>query len=271
MAETLRIGVGGAGGRMGLAVCELARATPEVALAARFSRPGVKDDQHPAFSDMTQALRASDVVVDFSTPEATVALARAASAVGGAALVLGATGLSEMQEADVAEAAARLPIVRSGNFSLGINLLAALVRRAAAALPARDWDIEIIEAHHRRKLDAPSGTALMLGEAASDGRGGAERLPPRDGVTGQRPPGPVGYAVVRGGGIVGEHSVIFAAEEEILTLSHSARDRRLFARGALIAALWVHGRPPGLYGMADVLGLETQTPVEPKPPAPRAV
>ena len=132
------------------------------------------------------------------------------------------------------------------------------MRQAARALPAADYDIEVFEAHHRRKIDAPSGTALMLGQAAAEGRGidldgAAERG--RDGITGARGQGAIGFSVMRGGGIVGEHSVIFAAEDEIVTLSHSARDRSLFARGALAAAAWVKGRPPGLYDMMDVLGL----------------
>ena len=155
------------------------------------------------------------------------------------------------------EAAQRIAIVRAGNFSLGVNLLAALVEQAARRLPAADWDIEILEAHHRRKVDAPSGTALLLGEAAAQGRGGTldpHALAARSGITGERPRGGVGFASLRGGGIIGEHAVLFAGEEETITLSHSARDRSLFARGALAAALWVHGKPPGLYGMRAVLG-----------------
>jgi 4-hydroxy-tetrahydrodipicolinate reductase len=149
--------------------------------------------------------------------------------------------------------------VKSGNFSLGVNLLMGMVRQAAAALPAADFDIEVFEAHHRRKIDAPSGTGLMLGRAAAEGRGVAldqvsERG--RDGITGARKPGAIGFSVLRGGGIVGEHSVIFAAEDEIITLSHSARDRSLFARGALAAARWAAGRPAGLYDMMDVLGIQ---------------
>ncbi|WP_233243155.1 4-hydroxy-tetrahydrodipicolinate reductase, partial [Caulobacter sp. HMWF025] len=147
--------------------------------------------------------------------------------------------------------------VRSGNYSLGVNMLLGLVKKAAAVLPAQDWDIEVFEGHHRRKIDAPSGTALMLGEAAAEGRGVVlaeveDRV--RDGVTGPRREGAIGFSVLRGGGIIGEHSVIFAGEEEILTLSHSARDRGLFARGAVAAAIWAVGKPPGLYDMQDVLG-----------------
>ncbi len=172
--------------------------------------------------------------------------------------MIGSTGFSQADSAAVREAAARVPIVKSGNFSLGVNLLLGLARQAARSLPAADYDIEVFEAHHRRKVDAPSGTALMLGEAAAQGRGVeladvSERG--RDGMTGARKPGAIGFSVVRGGGIVGEHSVLFAAEDEIITLSHSARDRSLFARGALEAARWVAGRPPGLYDMMDVLGM----------------
>ena len=154
-------------------------------------------------------------------------------------------------------AARRVAIVKSGNYSLGVNVLAGLVQQAAQRLSANDWDIEVFEAHHRRKVDAPSGTALMLGEAAARGRQSelaAVQVRARDGITGPRPQGAIGFSVMRGGGIVGEHSVTFAAEEETLTFSHSARDRSLFAAGAVKAALWVAGRPPGLYDMMDVLG-----------------
>jgi 4-hydroxy-tetrahydrodipicolinate reductase len=148
--------------------------------------------------------------------------------------------------------------VKSGNFSLGVNLLAMLVEDAARRLAASDWDIEILEMHHRRKVDAPSGTALMLGRAAARGRGEAEESlhapTARMGLTGPRPRGGVGFAALRGGGVVGDHSVIFAAEDETLTFSHSARDRSLFARGALTAAAWVADAKPGLYDMRDVLG-----------------
>ena len=151
----------------------------------------------------------------------------------------------------------RIAIVRSGNYSLGVNILAGLVEQVARRLGPEDWDVEIFEAHHKRKIDAPSGTALMLGEAAARGRQtelAAVQVRARDGITGTRPDGAIGFSVMRGGGIVGEHQVTFAADDEILTLSHSARDRSLFARGAVAAALWVAGKPPGLYDMMDVLG-----------------
>ena len=152
-----------------------------------------------------------------------------------------------------------MAIVKSGNFSLGVNVLLGLVAQAAAALGPEAYDIEIFEAHHRRKIDAPSGTALMLGEAAAGGRGGDLRdlqTRARDGLTGPRREGTIGFSVARGGGVVGEHSVMFAAEDEILTLSHSARDRSLFARGAVEAAAWLFEKPAGLYDMQDVLGFK---------------
>jgi 4-hydroxy-tetrahydrodipicolinate reductase len=246
----LEIVVTGSGGRMGRAVIALLGERADLRLRAGLDRPSPEA--------LAEALNGAGVVIDFTEPEAAAALAEACAARGGPALVIGTTGLDADQEARIARAAEQVAVVRSGNFSLGVNLLIGLVRQAAAALPARNWDLEIFEAHHRRKTDAPSGTALMLGEAAAAGRGvrlaeAAERG--RDGLTGPRREGAIGFSVMRGGGIVGEHSVVLAAEDEILTLSHSARDRSLFARGALEAASWVASRPAGLYGMGDVLGL----------------
>jgi 4-hydroxy-tetrahydrodipicolinate reductase len=171
--------------------------------------------------------------------------------------VLGTTGMSETDLAAVGQAARQTAIVRSGNMSLGVNLLAALVKRVARTL-GEDFDIEILEMHHRMKVDAPSGTALLLGDAAAKGRGGAlkdMRLPPRDGITGARSSGTIGFAALRGGSIVGDHSVIFAGIGERLELAHKAEDRSIFARGAVHAALWARGRKPGLYSMRDVLGI----------------
>ncbi|MCK5909179.1 MAG: 4-hydroxy-tetrahydrodipicolinate reductase [Caulobacter sp.] len=210
------------------------------------------------------ALAAADAVIDFTLPEASAQLAEAAAAravhhAHAPALVIGSTGFSPEQLARIEAAAEKVVIVRSGNYSLGVNMLMGLVRQAAAALPASDWDIEVFEAHHKRKIDAPSGTALMLGEAAAEGRGvglGQVADRGRDGVTGPRKEGAIGFSVVRGGGIVGEHSVIFAGESETLTLSHSAIDRGLFARGAVAAAAWTKGKAPGLYDMQDVLGFK---------------
>jgi len=256
----IRIGVAGAMGRMGKVVAGLVAGQPDLELAALFDRADAAGQsvEGRALTDAKSALGLCDVIIDFSTGSASAGLAAQAAGHGGIALVIGSTGLSEDEERQVSEAAGRIAIVKSGNFSLGVNLLLGLVREAARALPAADFDIEVFEAHHRRKIDAPSGTALMLGRAAAEGRGVAldqvsERG--RDGITGARAPGAIGFSVMRGGGVVGEHSVVFAAEDEIVTLSHSARDRSLFARGALAAARWVRGRPPGLYDMMDVLGL----------------
>lgn len=259
MTAALKIGVSGALGRMGRAVVDIVNSRPDFSLAGRLERPGAVDSgQDPLpLATLADVLAVSDVVVDFSSGAAATALARAAASRGAPALVIGATGLANDQEAIVADAARAIPIVKSGNFSVGVNVLAGLVEQAARRLPPEIWDIEVFEAHHRRKVDAPSGTALLLARAAARGRGRDltnVTLPPREGATGARAEGGIGFASLRGGGVVGEHSVIFAAEEEILTLSHSARDRALFARGALEAAAWVVGKPPGLYDMVDVLG-----------------
>ncbi|WP_337189341.1 4-hydroxy-tetrahydrodipicolinate reductase [Phenylobacterium sp.] len=250
----IRIAIAGALGRMGQAVAKVVEADPALTVSARFDRPGVTGE---GLVSQAQALAAADVAIDFTTPAASVGLA-AAGADAGVALVIGSTGASEAERMAIAAAAARTPIVFAGNFSLGVNLLMGLVAQAARALPPDTWDIEIFEAHHKHKVDAPSGTALMLGEAAAAGRGvalDAVARRARDGITGARPPGEIGFSVLRGGGIVGEHAVTFAGEEEILTLSHSGRDRALFARGAAHAARWVAGKPPGLYDMQDVLGM----------------
>lgn len=263
MPEPIRIAVAGALGRMGQAVEKVVRADPALALVARFDRP---DATGEGLVTAAQALDAAQVVIDFTTPAASVALAalaaQAAQAAGKpVALVIGATGATEEQRAAIAAAAVHNPIVFAGNYSLGVNLLMGLVAQAARALPPELFDIEIFEAHHRHKVDAPSGTAFMLGEAAARGRGvelsKVERRA-RDGITGARPVGEIGFSVLRGGGIVGEHSVTFAGEEEILTLSHSGRDRGLFARGAVAAARWVAGKPNGLYDMQDVLGMKAE-------------
>ncbi|WP_297512405.1 4-hydroxy-tetrahydrodipicolinate reductase [uncultured Caulobacter sp.] len=254
MSQPVKIAIAGAAGRMGRAVAEALEGRSDAVIAARFDRPGAEGE---GLVSREEALSLADVVIDFTLPEASVDLAKTAASTGGPALVIGSTGFSAEQLARIDEAAKTIAIVRSGNYSLGVNMLMGLVRQAAAALPASDWDIEVFEAHHKRKIDAPSGTALMLGEAAARGRGvdlAAVADRGRDGVTGPRQDGAIGFSVVRGGGIIGEHSVIFAGESESLTLSHSAIDRGLFARGAIAAAVWVKGKPPGLYDMQDVLG-----------------
>lgn len=252
-AAPIKIAVAGALGRMGQAVTAAVQADPTLDLVARFDRP---EAEGQGLVTADEALAAAAVVIDFTTPAASAALAQRAGQ-RGVALVIGATGATDDQRAAIASAATQIPIVFAGNYALGLNMLMGLVAQAARALPAETYDIEIFEAHHRHKVDAPSGTALMLGEAAARGRGVdlsqvARRA--RDGITGERPVSEIGFSVLRGGGIVGEHSVTFAADDEILTLSHSARDRGLFARGAVAAARWVAGRPPGLYDMQDVLG-----------------
>jgi 4-hydroxy-tetrahydrodipicolinate reductase len=261
MAFPLKIGVAGALGRMGRAIGTALEGRPDAALTLAFDRPGTEGEAWGALT-LARADDAAgcDVVIDFTAPAASAALAEAAAARGGPALVIGATGWSEADDARVAAAARRIAIVKTGNYSLGVNILAGLVEQAARLLAADDWDIEVVEAHHRRKVDAPSGTALMLGEAAARGRQtelAAVEVRARDGLTGPRPEGAIGFASLRGGGLVGEHQVIFAGEEEMLTFSHSARDRNLFARGAVRAALWVAGKPPGLYDMMDVLGFRS--------------
>ena len=259
MSQLLRIGIGGALGRMGRAVKKTVESREGLTVSAQFDRPGSEGESADdgTLQALETAMNLSDVIIDFSTAKGAVDLANLAAAGGRPALVIGATGLSQEDVALIEAAAARIAIVKSGNYSLGVNVLAGLVQQAAERLSALDWDIEIFEAHHRRKIDAPSGTALMLGSAAARGReidlaSNAERG--RDGITGPRKPGAIGFASSRGGGIIGEHSVTFAADDEIVTFSHSARDRSLFARGAVEAALWVQNRPPGLYDMMDVLG-----------------
>ena len=259
MATAVRIGVAGALGRMGRAVIAAAGANPLAEVVAAFDLPERAGESVDGLwlSDPDAVLAASEVVIDFTTVKASAALAARAAARGRPALVIGATGGEPDDEAVIARAAARIPIVRARSFSLGINALLGLVAQAAERLGASDWDIEIFEAHHRRKVDAPSGTALLLGEAAAAARGvdlGKVAERGRDGITGARKPGAIGFSVMRGGGLFGEHAVNFLAEDETLSLSHVAHDRSLFARGALAAALWVAGKPPGLYDMQDVLG-----------------
>lgn len=207
-------------------------------------------------NDAAAVIAAADAIVDFTIPRASIEFARLAASSGTAAII-GTTGFDAASEAAVAEASKRTAIVKAGNMSLGVNLLAALTRQAAAAL-GNDFDIEIVEMHHRMKVDAPSGTALMLGEAAAAGRGldlDSHSVRVRDGHTGPRRTGDIGFATLRGGSVIGEHTVIFAGNGEQIELTHRATDRGIFARGAVKAALWTNGRAPGLYDMTDVLGI----------------
>lgn len=265
----MRLTVVGAAGRMGRTLIRAVADTPGVELAGAIEQAGnphLGDDAGTlaglgeagiaVTDDPLSAFVKSDGVLDFTVPAATVAFAEL-TAQARIVHVIGTTGLSEADEARIEATARHAAVVKAGNMSLGVNLLAALVRQAAQALDP-DFDIEVVEMHHRHKVDAPSGTALMLGRAAAEGRGidlDTHAIMSREGHTGERPRGAIGFATLRGGSVVGEHSVVLAGEGERITLSHAAGDRSLFARGGVRAALWGRDRKPGLYSMADVLGL----------------
>jgi 4-hydroxy-tetrahydrodipicolinate reductase len=265
----MRLVVVGASGRMGRMLIQAVAEAEGCTLSAAIEREGspalgqdagvlaglsplgvpVTDDPLPAFAE-------ADGVLDFTAPAATVFYAELA-AQARIVHVVGTTGLSPDDFSKLKAAAFHARIVQSGNMSLGVNLLAGLVRKVAATL-GEEYDIEILEMHHRHKVDAPSGTALLLGEAAAQGRNVAladRKVAVRDGHTGAREPGTIGFATLRGGSVVGEHSVIFAGAGERIELTHLASDRGLFAAGAVKAALWAQSREPGFYGMDDVLGL----------------
>ena len=265
----MRIAVAGAAGRMGRILCRLLHEADGIDVAGGLEPRGsahvgadvgtlagtgalgiaVTDDAAGLFKSI-------DGIIDFTTPQASVALSGLA-AEAGLVHVIGTTGLSAADNAKIQDAARRARIVKSGNMSLGVNLLAGLVRQAATTL-GEDFDIEIVEMHHRHKVDAPSGTALLLGEAAAAGRSidlGAKAIRSRDGHTGPRPAGAIGFATLRGGSVIGEHSVVFAGTAERLELTHKAESREIFGRGAIRAARWAADQKPGLYSMADVLGL----------------
>lgn len=262
-----RVAINGAAGRMGRNLVAACLDNPALELAAAFEHgahealgrdageiAGCGQAGVPVSADLGCAT--FDVVIDFTRPEVTLELVEFCCAEG-IALVIGTTGFDDTQKADIEKAAREIPIVLAPNMGVGVNLMFDLVAQAARAL-GTDYDIEIVEAHHRHKLDAPSGTALRLGEVAADGRG--VRLDDcavyqRQGHTGAREPGAIGFATLRGGDIVGEHSVLFAGEGERIEITHRASSRRLFAQGAMRAASWIPGRAPRLYGMHDVLGL----------------
>jgi 4-hydroxy-tetrahydrodipicolinate reductase len=266
----MKLVVVGAAGRMGRMLVRAVAATPGATLSGAIEQAGspalgqdagqlagigdlgvrITDDPLPVFAQ-------AQGVLDFTAPAATVAFA-ALAAQARIVHVVGTTGLAEADLGKLEAAARHAVVIRSGNMSLGVNLLAALVKRVARSLGA-DFDIEILEMHHRAKVDAPSGTALLLGEAAAEGRGvplADHSVRVRDGHTGARREGDIGFASLRGGSVIGDHSVIFAGPAERIVLSHVAEDRSLFASGAVRAALWGQGRKPGLYSMADVLGLD---------------
>ena len=245
---------------MGQALVKSAGA--DFAIAGGSERPGApglgQDQGGWTLSDSaTKAAQSADVWIDFTTPQATLEALDQLRSTKVKAAIIGTTGLSPQQEQQVAEHARRIAIVRDRNFSLGVNLMIGLVEQVAARL-GEDWDIEITEGHHRRKVDAPSGTALMIGEAAARGRGAPLadlRTPPHDGQSGPRRQGSIAFSVIRGGGIIGDHDAAFISDEEILSVSHRALDRAIFAKGALTAAKWAVSQKPGLYAMRDVLGL----------------
>ena len=269
MGDLPGIVVNGVSGRMGQMLAKLVSESDSMHLVGALERSGhdwIGQDAGTAMGGGEIGVKVSDdplavmakaqVVIDFTVPAATVAMAELA-AQARAVHVIGTTGLSDDDLVKIKAAARHAVVVRAGNMSLGVNLLVQLTKQVAAALD-EDFDIEIIEAHHRHKVDAPSGTALMLGEAAAEGRGvslAAVKDSGRDGITGARKRGDIGFSAVRGGDIVGEHDVMFAADGERIILRHMATDRAVFARGALKAALWGQGRKPGEYDMVDVLGL----------------
>ena len=264
MPDRIPVTVAGAAGRMGRMLTAALQDHPRLRLGACLMRPG-----HPWLAapppgfegvamtdDPAAALEGTRAVIDFTLPEGAPAIATACAAAG-AVHVLGTTGFSDARIAELEALGAGAVTIRSGNMSLGVNLLAVLTRQVAAALDD-NFDIEIVEMHHRAKVDAPSGTAMMLAEAAAEGRGVAlaeAAVRGRDGHTGARVPGTIGLAALRGGDVVGEHDVIFAGAGERLVLRHISTDRGLYARGALKAAEWGLGQPPGQYSMLEVLGL----------------
>jgi len=276
----LKVAIAGAGGRMGAANIravvaasgtKLHSAISGILVHSAFDRPGTEGIGKDAGTyagiaplgviitdDIAVALKGADAIIDFTAPAASVALAQRA-AKAGLVHVIGTTGCSAEDDAAIAAAAGSgARIVKAGNFSLGVNLLAGLVKKAAAVL-GDDFDIEIVEMHHNRKVDAPSGTALMLGQAAAKGRGidlDAHSVRGRDGITGARKRGDIGFAALRGGTVIGEHTVIFAGDAERIELTHRADNRTIFANGAVRAALWAAAQPAGLYDMADVLGFK---------------
>ena len=265
----MRIGITGCAGRMGQALVREILGTAGAELAGGTERPGSPDLGRdigqvagldplglPVSADAAALFAASDAVIDFTSPAASVAHAALAAA-SGTALVVGTTGLKAPDTAALHAAAAGAAIVHAPNMSLGVNVLMALVERTAAIL-GPEFDIEIVEMHHRHKVDAPSGTALGLGRAAAAGRKvelDAVKETVRDGITGARAAGKIGFATLRGGDVIGDHSVIFAGDGERLELAHKASSRSLFAKGAVRAALWTKGQAPGVYSMRDVLGL----------------
>jgi len=265
----MRLIVAGAGGRMGRALIRAISETEGAVVSGALEAPtsellgkdagvlaGLPESGVKLSADLWSLSKDADGILDFTVPAATIANV-AIAAERGLVHVIGTTGLSASDNAVIKSVTSQAIVVQSFNMSLGVNLLAALVKRVARSL-GDSFDIEIVEMHHRAKIDAPSGTALLLGEAAAEGRNvvlAEHSARGRDGVTGARRPGDIGFASLRGGTVTGDHSVIFAGAMERITLSHHAEDRMMFAQGAIKAALWARQQKPGLYSMADVLGL----------------
>jgi 4-hydroxy-tetrahydrodipicolinate reductase len=264
MVDDLKIGIVGCSGRMGQMVINQVAGTEGCVIAGASEQPGhdaigqeavagvtVRDDPAAMMADV-------DVVVDFTIPDATVHHAELAAA-SGTAMVIGTTGLDDAQAQVLSAAATKIPVVWAPNMSVGVTLLLALTEQVAGLLEPQDYDIEVVEMHHRHKIDAPSGTALGLGKAAAAGRGvplESVYQAVRDGHTGARPDGQIGFATLRGGDVVGDHSVVFAGDGERVELTHKAGSRTVFAAGAVRAAMWTKGRATGLYSMKNVLGFD---------------
>jgi 4-hydroxy-tetrahydrodipicolinate reductase len=264
MADDLKIGIVGCTGRMGQMVINQVAGTEGCVFAGASEQPGhdaigqeaaagvtIRDDPAAMMADV-------DVVVDFTIPAATVHHAKLAAALG-TAIVIGTTGLDDAQAQVLSAAATKIPVVWAPNMSVGVTLLLALTEQVAGLLEPQDYDIEVVEMHHRHKIDAPSGTALGLGKAAAAGRGvplESVYQAVRDGHTGARPDGQIGFATLRGGDVVGDHSVVFAGDGERVELTHKAGSRAVFAAGAVRAAMWTKGRASGLYSMKSVLGFD---------------
>lgn len=259
-SQSLRIGIAGISGRVGRLLVEEVQAAGAILAGGTARNPDAVaglPDSTPVFSDMASLAAVSDVVIDFTHADTVVDHAQALAA-HGTAWVLGTTGLSVDQTAAVHHAAQKSAVVQAANFSAGVTLVRRLAQIMGRTLPADSYDAEIVEMHHRQKVDAPSGTALAIGEAVAEGRGvtlSDVRDSGRDGHTGPRKTGAIGFAALRGGQIVGEHEVLFTSTDEQITLTHRAFDRRVFATGAVRAALWAKAQPAGLYGMENVLGL----------------
>ena len=268
--ENIKLTVSGAAGRMGVNLIRAIDEHPNVELSGALVRngsnhvgndsgelAGIGKNDVRFTDDIDDALKDCDGVIDFSLPAATIQLLKK-TAEYKRFHVIGTTGFTEDEDRQIENASNSAAILKSGNMSVGVNLLAILVEQAASALKASEFDIEVLEMHHRRKIDAPSGTALLLGQAAATGRKVDlidHSVRSRDGITGTREEGTIGFATLRGGGVIGNHSVIFASERERIELQHVAQDRTLFATGAVDAAIWTSGQPDGLYSMRDVLGI----------------